>query len=376
MSVRKVKRRYPGADGMHAYWMVDVVYEPLVGEPVRVRRKAPVQTRAGALRYEREVRAALASGAVGGKEERREVPTLEKFSGEFVDNYAVANNRPSEVASKRMILRTHLVPELGPLRLDEIGPRQVEQYKAKKLGDDYGANTINHHLRTLSRLLVIAAEWKIIDHAPRIALLKEPPLEFDFLDLEEADRLLEACRKGFPEHFALLHTVLKTGMRTGEFLALRWPNVDLVAGRIRVCENFVWGEVLAPKNNKVRVIEIGNDAVAVLKEHRHLRSDIVFCAPDGTMQTRDDIRRPLERICDKAGLRHVTWRDLRHTFASHLVMLGAPIKTVQEMLGHADIKMTMRYAHLSPVARRDAAKLLDRGGYGSMAAAKEERASI
>ena len=88
-------------------------------------------------------------------------------------------------------------------------------------------------------------------------------------------------------------------------------------------------------------------------------NDLVFCSADGSIMTKDMAKRPLERICKKAGLRHITWRDLRHTFASHLVMRGASLKVVQELLGHADIKTTMRYSHLSPNIKRDAVRLLD-----------------
>src|SRR5882762_7301135 len=68
---------------------------------------------------------------------------------------------------------------------------------------------------------------------------------------------------------------------------------------------------------------------------------------------------PIWRACKRAGLRPISWHVLRHTFASHLVMRGVPLKAVQELLGHATIEMTMRYAHLSPDARRDAVGVLD-----------------
>jgi len=73
-----------------------------------------------------------------------------------------------------------------------------------------------------------------------------------------------------------------------------------------------------------------------------------------------DGARSQERACRRSSLSKVGWQVLRHTFVSHLVMRGVPIKAVQELLGHADIKMTMRYAHLSPDTWRDAVKLLDR----------------
>ena len=78
------------------------------------------------------------------------------------------------------------------------------------------------------------------------------------------------------------------------------------------------------------------------------------------MLTKGATKHPLLRACKRAGLRQIGWHVLRHTFASHLVMKGAAIKAVQELLGHRTIKMTERFAHLSPDVRRDAVRLLDR----------------
>ena len=86
---------------------------------------------------------------------------------------------------------------------------------------------------------------------------------------------------------------------------------------------------------------------------------LVFCHETGRMLTEDECKHPLWRACRRAGLRVIGWHALRHTFPSHLVMRGAPLKAVQELLGHSDIRMTMRYSHLSPSVRRDAVALLD-----------------
>src|SRR5712672_1495501 len=75
---------------------------------------------------------------------------------------------------------------------------------------------------------------------------------------------------------------------------------------------------------------------------------------------------PIWRACKRAGLRPISWHVLRHTFASHLVMRGVPLKAVQELMGHATIEMTMRYAHLSPDVRRSAVQLLDHGNAGGV----------
>jgi len=85
----------------------------------------------------------------------------------------------------------------------------------------------------------------------------------------------------------------------------------------------------------------------------------VFSQADGAPWTRDDANTGLWRACRRAGLRKVGWHVLRHSFASQLVMAGRSIKEVQELLGHADLTPTLRYAHLAPEAKREAVRALD-----------------
>jgi integrase len=152
---------------------------------------------------------------------------------------------------------------------------------------------------------------------------------------------------------------LKAGLRQGELLALRWEDVDLVAGKLRIARSVTRGVVTTPKSGKGREVPLSDAAVRALKSHRHLRGELVFCDGAGEMFTKGLCKWPLRRACKRAGLRHVGWHVLRHTFASHLVMRNVPLKAVQELLGHATIEMTMRYTHLSPDARRDAVRVLD-----------------
>jgi integrase len=186
--------------------------------------------------------------------------------------------------------------------------------------------------------------------------LKVPEPEFDFLVYEEADRLIDAAEG---EWRTMILVGIKAGLRQGELLALRWSDVDLVAGHVVIRQSVTRGIVTPPKNGKSRKIPLASSALAALRSHRHLRGKLVFCAADGRMLTKGECKHPLWGACKRASLRQIGWHVLRHTFASHLVMRGAPLKAVQELLGHASIEMTMRYAHLSPDARRDAVGLLD-----------------
>ena len=113
-------------------------------------------------------------------------------------------------------------------------------------------------------------------------------------------------------------------------------------------------------SGKEREVPLSDDAIAVLKAHRHLKGPYVFCGANGKRLTHSEVKSVVPRTCRLAGLPvRLTTHDLRHSFASQLVMRGVALKAVQELLGHATMDMTMRYAHLSPDVKRDAVKLLD-----------------
>jgi site-specific recombinase XerD len=124
--------------------------------------------------------------------------------------------------------------------------------------------------------------------------------------------------------------------------------MDLEAGRVIVRRAVSRRIVGSPKNGKAREVPLSDLAAKALREHPR-RAELVFCAPNGSMLTRGAVRAPLRRALARAELRPMGWHCLRHSFASNLVMRGAPMKSVQELLGHSTIEMTMRYAHLSPM---------------------------
>jgi integrase len=239
--------------------------------------------------------------------------------------------------------------------LDAIGPPEIEVYKAKKIKAGLARKTINNHLTVLRKMLATAIEWRMAVTLPAIKWLKAPQPEFDFLTFEEANRLIECA----PNEWRTMITVaVRTGLRIGELLALQWIDVDLDAGRIVVRRAVSEGIIGTPKNGRSREVALSKEAADALQNH-HRRGEFVFCARNGAMLPRHATREPLRFAAKRAGLRFIGWHCLRHTFASHLIMRGAPIKAVQELLGHSTIEMTMRYTHLSPDARREAVRLLD-----------------
>ena len=349
--------------------MIDVTITKPDGSRTRIRKVSPVQSKRGALEYERQVRDAVLQGDRKEGDENP-VPKLAAFADFFIETYATTNNRPSTVREKRRALRRGMLQSMGHLRLDQIGARQIESYKARRKKDGVGPKTINEELAVLSKILDYAEEIGDLTTAPpKIRRLKVPPPTFDFLDLEEGERLIQAAGHAPDPWCAMVPVAMLSGLRLGELRGLQWDDVDLVAARLivqRAADEC--GELHPPKSGRSRVVDLPRRAVAFLRGHKHLRGPFVFCNEDGSLLNRWScepktrggvIDGPLVRICRKAGLRRIGWHVLRHTYASHLVIRGATLMEVKELLGHASLDMTMRYAHLSPSARKAAVALLD-----------------
>nr|WP_279627363.1 site-specific integrase [Myxococcus virescens] len=199
--------------------------------------------------------------------------------------------------------------------------------------------------------------------------LKAPKPETDFLSFEEAERLEALAEPG--RWKAMITLALNTGLRIGELAALSWDCMDLASGRLVVKRNVYRGHLGTPKGGREREVPLNERALKALREYpQRIDSPWVFPQRDGGF-----IRNP-QHTCAEAILRNATradirpigWHTLRHTFASHLAMRGVPLKAVQELMGHATIEMTMRYAHLSPDVKADAVRALDVRPRGTLGA--------
>ena len=142
-------------------------------------------------------------------------------------------------------------------------------------------------------------------------------------------------------------------------MALEWEDVNFNKRQICV-QRSVWkGHVGVPKGGRLRYVRMTARLAAALREHRHLRSRRVLCQSDGSPLSADVVKHLAERAARRAGLKENGVHRLRHTFCSHLAMLNAPAKAIQELAGHKDLSTTQRYMHLSPTALDGAIRLLD-----------------
>jgi len=293
------------------------------------------------------------------------IPTVK----EFIEIYRESTRlqiKPASMYSKEGSFRRHIVPHLGHLRLDQVTYAALEDFKQALSRTPIARNrksprmlcnkSINNILVVVNHMMEVARKRGVITVVPEIDWLKLPPPTFRFLSFDEAARL-ERAADG--EWRAMITVALRTGMRRGELMALRWEDVDLNAGRLTVRRNYSLKKFGTPKGGRAREIALGEDVIAVLRAQRHERGELVFCDPAGKVYTTGMLKRPLVRAYKGAGLKPIGWHTLRHTFASHLAMLGVSMRAIQELLGHATIQMTERYAHLAPQVKRDAVLLLD-----------------
>ena len=157
---------------------------------------------------------------------------------------------------------------------------------------------------------------------------------------------------GYCDHMTpMVLLSLNTGMRQGELFSLAWENVDLTMKTITVLASH-------SKGNNTRVIPLNTEAHAVLTTIRpDPAKGLVFKSPI-TGGRFNNVKKAWAEITKAAGIPDLRWHDLRHDFASQLVMKGAPLFTVQKLLGHANSRMTQRYAKLAPSTLADAVGLL------------------
>jgi integrase len=214
-------------------------------------------------------------------------------------------------------------------------------------------------MSVLRHIFSKAVEWEMLENNPfrkgSRLMFKENNHRLRFLSDAEVEALLKACDdlKAHSYHLRpIVEVAILTGMRREEILGLKWEQIR--NGLIYLTKT---------KANKARQIPINDRLAGVFKELRQanqLKSEYVFCDAQG--RRFHEVKRSFATACRRAGLDDFRFHDLRHTFASHLVMKGVSLKAVQELLGHADLKMTMRYAHLSKEHLRDAMAVLNNLG--------------
>jgi integrase len=263
-----------------------------------------------------------------------------------------------------------LTAVFGERFLDQITPVDVERYKADRI-QHVEPGTINRDLMVLKRLynLILKGrllpDTKIVESLPtRIALMRENNKRLRYLSGKEYGQILLACERlnqkrrrclgtRVLDMKSIIITAVHTGMRRNEILGLKWCDVDLSGRVITIHEG---------KGGSSRHVPINSLLARALERiPRHIESPYLFYhreKGESAGHRFTELKRAWQALLKEASIDNLRFHDLRHTCASWLVMKGVPLQTVQQILGHKSFVTTLRYAHMAPELRNEAAERL------------------
>ena len=246
---------------------------------------------------------------------------------------------------------------LGDRPMRQVVAGDVQRHVAKRLTEVRPAS-VNRELAFLKRAYNVAIADGLLETNPvrQVKLLKENNARVRYLtDVEEVRLRAETGET----HWPIVALALNTGLRRGELFALRWEHVDFTTNVLTIPRTKAGRTRHVPMNAEVR-------AILETRESR-LRSSYVLARTTGDrpLHSQNFVNRIFTPALQRARIDDFRWHDLRHTFASRLVMRGIDLRTVQELLGHTDVRMTLRYSHLSPAHLLHAVETLGQSRTGT-----------
>jgi integrase len=294
--------------------------------------------------------------------------TVGEYLARWLTDSVRGTVRISTFERHEQIIRTHLVPAFGRMKLKTLTPAHVRSLHREKLEEGLAPATVRKIHSTLHKALSQAvADGLIPRNAADVKAPRPAPEEMRPLSEDEARTFLESAREAGDRFEALYVLAITTGLRRGELLGLRWDDADLDRGTLRVGRalvreggRHVVGET---KTKRGRRVNLTPRTVAALKAHRKgqleqrvkvgsLYEDhgLIFSSEKGTPLSPENlVKRSFKPLLKRAGLPEVRFHDLRHTCATLLLSRSVHPKMVQELLGHATIAMTLdTYSHYLP----------------------------
>lgn len=304
--------------------------------------------------------------------------TLAQFLQHWLSEVAQPSLRASTFSTYESHIRTHIVPALGRVALQQLTPQQIQSFLNHKLAGGLSPRTVADIHAVMRTALQQAVKWNLM--ARNVATLVErpriPQKQVQYLTPAQARTFLQSVQSDRLQ--ALYLTAMSLGLRRGEALGLRWDDIDLDRGILAV------RAALQRINGKLQLVELKTKAahrsinlpsvtLAALKAHRRRQLEerllagsqwqelgFVFTTRIGTPIEPRNYKRSFDKALERAGLDHMRIHDMRHTAASLLLAQGVPAKVISEILGHARVGITLDiYSHLYEPARQEAAAKMD-----------------
>jgi len=263
---------------------------------------------------------------------------FKKLCNRYLD-YA-KNNKRSWKRDRQSI--GHFLKHFKNKTLQQLNPWIIEKYKSDRK-KEVKPSTVNRDLAILRNMLNKAVDWNMIESSPfkGVKLFKVNNINLRIISNEEFNLLYESSSLDLKP---ILLCAVSTGMRLGELLSLKWSDINWNDDYITVRDS---------KNYEGRTIPINTTLLKALSDlKKHSESEYVF-------KYRKSIQKTWTKALKTSGIEHCRFHDLRHTFASRLVMAGTDLVTVKQLLGHKRIETTMRYSHPTPEHKRNAVESLN-----------------
>ena len=297
----------------------------------------------------------------------------------WYENYAKIKMRPSTYLTYHGYIENHIKPQLGKIPLNDLttlnlqqfykkllAEGRVERIEAQKQPKGLSTKTVRNIHQIISSALKLAVEQRLIARNPAdgCALPKVEHKEMKTLTADQLSAFFQEAKDSGV--YELYYLDLATGLRRGELLGLKWTDVDLDRGVLKIQraisrQNGKVVEAPLKTKNAYRTLPLSADAISVLKMQKCKvgNSEWVFPSPTGGPMSPDSVLHMLQRVLKRAGLPRIRFHDLRHTFATMALQNGVDVKTVSSMLGHYSAGFTLdTYAHVTTSAKREAAKTM------------------
>jgi integrase len=299
--------------------------------------------------------------------------TLQTYLDDEYGPWVTANRKDGAATLSR--IKSCFAEHLD-LRLSELTPSVIMKWRTKGIAKGLKASTLNRDLASIKSALSTATEWGLVQVNPlqevKMAKVDQNGIVRFLSDDEESrlrialdereqnirserdsanewrrqrgyEKLPELNKSKFADHLKPMVLVsINTGIRQGELFNLCWESVDLERADLTVIGTIA-------KSGKTRHIPLNSEALETLKQWKTQHgSKLGLVFPSVDNKPFDNVKKSWHTLLTLAKIEAFRWHDLRHTFASKLVMRGVDLNTVRELLGHSDLKMTLRYAHLAP----------------------------
>ena len=278
--------------------------------------------------------------------------TVSELIDRFEDEYLIHKSRSSQINISQQLI--FWKKKFGTKRLSEMETKEgsLEILKARDSlkSSNRGNSTLNRYLAALSTVFGCAVKdlmWMDKNPCSRLRKKPEPKGRIRFLSKEEKTRLLSNCDQDL--HDAIMISLL-TGGRKNEIWSLRFDQINWN-------KNFI--TFIETKGDKPRSIPLGSIREILTRRTKNIQLKSAWVFPAKSLVKPTTFEKSWKTALRKSKIKDFTWHDLRHTFASYAVMNGVPLKTLSELMGHEDVKMTIKYAHLAVTHLEDAMKLVE-----------------